>query len=434
MNNRGKRLVCLAVGIAAVLFAACNINRGTDKQQAAEMEEKVVLTLYGSANDIKKSYIQKIIKMYEEESGNKIDIQAIDTGNFHEIVLKKYQIGENPDLLMCFGGYELEAYNPGKTFVDFSDADWIDDVNSEILLQIENGGHVYGLPFWEYSVSGCLYNKKIFERYGLEIPRTQEEFQKVCQTLLDKGVQPIYMPVKDDWAIFPQFAMDFIFRDEKLLEQLNRNEITYSEIPQMREMLEWYQSSAESGYFGENYMENMYADSARALGSGEAAMAFLWDTWLYTDYDENKYLYKRSDFGIMPAFMGTSNEGSFEGGNLNLIMVSKKGKHVKEAEEFINFMAEPENYNQAFDGVYTRKIFNDMKINMVTAQYEENRQWIEAVGNPSIACRRIAGYAESDGERCIQELLVGNIDVDTCLSMMDQQRIAACKNQQIEGF
>lgn len=427
--------ISVAAGIAVIMLCVCcGRSEESDRTEQTENEENIVLTMYGSANDIEESYIQKIIEMYEEESGNTIDIQAIDTGNFNEIVLKKYQIGEIPDLLMCFGGYELEAYNPEETFVDFKDAVWVEDICDDVLGQIRNDDHVYGLPFWEYSTSGCLYNKKIFEEYGLEVPRTQEEFQNVCETLLKKGVQPVYMPAKDGWALFPQFAMDTIFSDEKLLEQLNQNEVTYSEIPEMRSMLEWYQSCAEQGYFGDTYMQDTYAGCAQALGTGKAAMAFLWDTWLYTDYDENEYDYSREDFGIMPAFMGTSETGSFEGGNLNLMLVSKNGDHVEEAKEFVNFMADPENYNRAFDGVYTRAIFKSMETNLETSQSKESRAWIETAGNSSIASRKIAGYAQGDGESCIQQLLAGSIDIDTCLSMMDEQRIEACRNQQIEGY
>lgn len=225
--------------------------------------------MYGSANDVKKPYIQNAIRQYEQASGNQIAIQAMDAGNFNEIVLKKYQIGAIPDLLMCFGGYELEAYNPAETFVDFQDAVWIDDLCEDVRKQAQRDGHVYGHPFWEYATSGCLYNKKLFQECGLTVPKTQEEFGSVCETLLQKGIQPIYLPAKDSYALFPQFALDPVFADEELLERLNRNEIRYADIPEVRQMLEWYQESAASGYFGTDYMQDTYGGCAQALDSME---------------------------------------------------------------------------------------------------------------------------------------------------------------------
>ncbi len=242
------------------------------------------------------------------------------------------------------------------------------------------------------------------------------------------------MPAKDPWATLPQYAMDSIFADEELLNKLNSNQITYSEIPEMRDMLQWYQDSAQKGYFGDNFLADTYANCAVNLGTGQAAMAFLWDIWLYTDYDDTTYSYKREDFGIMPAFMGTCERGSFEGANCNIMLVTKHGKNVKEAMEFIDFMADPENYNIAFDGIYTHPVFKSMTTIKMTSQYLENKELIDELGLPSIAGRQIAGYAEAHGGQCIVEMLSNNIDIETCLRMMDQKRIAACRAQQVDGF
>ncbi len=39
--------------------------------------EGVTLTLFGSANDLNKPFLDRIFAMYEEETGNKIDIQGL---------------------------------------------------------------------------------------------------------------------------------------------------------------------------------------------------------------------------------------------------------------------------------------------------------------------------------------------------------------------
>lgn len=426
-----KRRIFL--GAAAVILGILSIFKFGEREVTAQ-EEGVTLVLYGSADDVKVSYLQKAIEMYEEQSGNHIDVQPIDTNNFNEIVKKKYQIGEIPDLLMCFGGYGLETYNPSENFVDFKDEAWAEDINEEILSQVKRGDSVYGVPFWTCSVSGCLYNKRIFEKYNLEIPHTQTEFDEICETLQNEGVQPVYMMGKDDWSLFPQYAMDVIFSDAQTLDRLNRNELTYTEIPQMRDMLEWYIQSAERGYFGSEYMSDTYAGCEDALGNGDAAMAFLWDTWLYTEYEEELYQYKKEDFGLMPAFMGTSEKGSFEGANCNVILASKKGENVETAKEFIRFLAQPRVYNSAFEGVYTQPIFQSMTTNKETQQYQESRKWIEEVGNLSVAAREIAGYSESRCGRDIQELLARNINIESCLQKMDEARIEACRILGISGF
>lgn len=384
----------------------------TEKKEAADAPSGgITLTLYGNADDAAKPYMQNIFQLYEEKTGNKIDVQGLDASNFESVCLTKFQTGDIPDILMHFGGYGLDAYNPKENFVDFTDAEWVDDIADTSKAQTMRDGVVYGLPFWESSVSGCFYNKKIFEQQGIKVPTTQTEFEEACQKLVDAGIQPIYMPAADSWPLLYQFAMDPIFKDKNLLDKLNSNQTTYSEIPQMKSMLEWYKNCADKGYFGKDYATDSWDYGSEVLGTGEAAMLFCWDTWFDTDYDNESYEYKGDDFGLMPVFMGSAEEGTYEGGNNSLLLVNKKGGKVDAAIEFVNFCANPENYNEAFDGVATTPTFKGMKKNKLSSQYEGAKDSIAKVGNPSIAWGEVIGFSQNEGGKCIKELLVGNTDV-----------------------
>ena len=205
--------------------------------------------------------------------------------------------------------------------------------------------------------------------------------------------------------MFYQFGMDPIFADEELLEKLNTNQITYAEIPEMKSMLEWFKNSADKGYFGKTYMTDTWDYYGEVLGTGEAAMAFLWDTWLYQNYDSEAYDYTAEDFGLMPIFMGTAEKGTFEGPNIIMFTVPKEAKHLEEAQELIEFMGNPDNYNAAFEGVTTMPVFKSMTTMETTPQYEESKALIDEVGNSSIAVTEILGYSNTEGAKCIQELL-----------------------------
>ena len=432
-----KRKKIWAAVMAAIMLAAAVTGCGGGSEEGAKGEaskDGVTLTLYGNADDAAKPYMQKIFELYEEETGNKIDVQGLDASNFESVCLTKFQTGDIPDVLMHFGGYSLDAYNPAENFVDFTDAEWVDDIADTSVAQTMRDGVVYGLPFWESSVSGCFYNKQIFEEQGLEVPATQAEFDAVCQKLLDAGIQPIYMAAADSWPLLYQFGMDPIFAEGDLLEKINSNQTTYSDIPEMHSLLEWYKTRADKGYFGEDYATDTWDYSSEVLGTGEAAMIFCWDTWFDTDYDSESYDYTSEDFGLMPIFMGTAEEGTYEGGNNSLLLVNKNGDHVDTAIEFVNFCADPDNYNQAFDGVATTPTFKGMTTNKLSSQYQGAEDSIAKVGNPSIANPEIIGFSQNDGGKCIQELLVGNIDVKECLKLMDEERIKVATSQNVEGF
>lgn len=465
MRNKKTKVLCsaIAISITAAMLAGCGGNTGETKEgtkaetkqetKAADTDEGtkaadtkaeeskdakkeggITLTLYGNAGDTQRPFMQNIFKLYEEKTGNKIDVQGIDTDNFENVALTKFQTGDIPDLFMHFGGYGLDAYNPKENFVDFTDAKWVSDIQDNVLPQTKRDDVVYGLPFWEASLSGTFYNKKIFEEQGIEVPKTQEEFNQVCQKLMDAGITPMYMAVKDVWPMLYQFGMDPIFQNEDNLKKINSNQIKYADIPEMTDLANWYKTSADKGYFGKSYNTDTWDYASEVLGNGEAAMMLGWDTWLYTDYDSESYTYKADDFGIMPAFVGTTKEGTFEGPNCSLMLANKNGKNVDAAIDFINFMADPENYNVAFDGISTAPCFKGQTTIQTTPQYDAAVDWVAEVGRPSIANPEIIGFSQNDGGKCIQELLVGNVDAAGCLKMMDDARIKVATAQQVEGF
>jgi raffinose/stachyose/melibiose transport system substrate-binding protein len=281
-------------------------------------EGGVTLTLYGDAGNVQRPYYQNMIKLYEDKTGNTIDVQGIDSDNFESVCQMKFQTGDIPDIFLHQGGTALDAYNPTENFYDFSDASWVSDVEPTVLPSCKRDGKVYGLPYWEASYSGILYNTKIFSKLGLSVPTTQKEFDAACDQLLANGIQPIYLPVKDVWPILYQFGMDPIFEDADLLSQLNSNKTTYAQIPAMKNMIQWFSDAAKKGYFGKSYSTDTWDDVMEIMGNGDAAMFYCWDTWLYSDYDSDSYDYKADDFGLMPAFMGSNEDGSIEGPNANL--------------------------------------------------------------------------------------------------------------------
>lgn len=437
-----RKMVLLLTGMLAVVtLYGCGGGSGSGSGSNGESSEQtetesasgsgggVTLTLYCNADDMAKPYMQKIISLWEEESGNKIDQQGLDTDNAETIALTKFTTGDIPDLYVHFGNSNLKNFNPEENFVDWTDAEWVSDIQDSVLPQATYNDKIIGLPFWEASNSGCFYNKKIFDELGISQPKTQEEFDKVCGKLLENDIQPIYLAAADSWPILYQFALDPVLEEHpEYIEQLNAGELTYAEIPEFTSMCEWFLSAAEKGYFGKNFASDTWDYCSEVLGTGEAAMLFCWDTWFDTDYDSESYDYAGEDFGIMPVFMGTCEEGTYEGGNVNLMMANKNGDHVEEAKDFINFMSVPENYNQAFDGISTAAVFKGQTTNVNSTQYEENKDSVDQLIRASSAQPKIVGYNQGEGGKALLQLMSGDITVEECIKLIDDDRIATLKS------
>ena len=47
------------------------------------------------------------------------------------------------------------------------------------------------------------YNKAIFDKYGLEVPTTYDEYVQVCDTLKENGVTPVALASMACISVYP---------------------------------------------------------------------------------------------------------------------------------------------------------------------------------------------------------------------------------------
>lgn len=389
----------------------------------------ITLTVLGKKTDMEKSYMKKIFEQYEIKTGIRLNIEAIEDGNYEVEAEKRLLEGNAPDIFMHFNNADLNRFNIPENFLYLNDEKWVDDLTDNALEYcLDNKGNLLGLPFWESSVSGCYYNKTILDSLGLKAASTQDEFNVLCEVLKESGYTPICWPADGCTWMF-QFGFDPIFADEpELLASLNDGQINYSDIPQVRDMVQWIHDAADNGWFGENYLNTGWNEISSDLSSGNAVMTFIWDTWFYTDFEQGGK-YTVDDFALMPVFMNTVENGTYEGGNLNMMMVCKNGKNAESAKEFLDFCAAPENYNYAFDGISTVNCFKGQTTNIQSGMVTDSAESIAAYERISVAVSRIVGYSADDIAEIFNEMFRKETDVNGCVALMDEFRHTEASSQ-----
>ena len=425
MSKTVSRLLVLIVVLSMLLSVFAVTGMGAAK--------KVTLTVMANQDWVTKPYMKAAWKAYEEATGNKLDIQAVPIDSGETVMKTKFATGEITDIFMHFGGYGLTPYRPDKNFVDFSRASWVRNIYDFVLPQAKYNGKVYGIPFWEASISGMIYNKEILDKLGLSVPKTSDEFIAVCEKIKAAGITPIYLAFKDVWPLLYQFAMDSIVKDPKVLEKLNTNQIKYADIKEFNDMLKWYKMLADKKYLGERFSANTWDGGPAAMGEGKYAMMYVWDSWVSSDL-EPKYPNISKKFGMLPAFLGVNKEGNYEGPNVCVTFVNKNSKNVKEATNFVSFLAKAATINLAFKDYGTAPVFKNETSNKLTDQYLDAKDSILKLTLPSTAWPSLIGFTQVEGAKPIQDLMLGTFTVEQAAKAIDDERIKIAKAQQIPGF
>ncbi|QJD86959.1 ABC transporter substrate-binding protein [Cohnella herbarum] len=423
---------CLSLLVAlAVSLSACGGTNPSNPSRSGKPQ--VTLTLMGNQEWVQKPIIVRAIELYEKQTGNRVEVQAFPIDTVDTLIRKRVAMGEISDIVIHFGGAGLSDLQPENNFADMSGERWVADLKPAIVPRLTYKDKIYGLPLWESSIGGMLYNKEIFEKYDIPVPTNQAEFFDACERLKKVGIIPVYLASKDTWPLLPQYGIDFLVsKVPDLVESLNSNRIRFADIPEFRRMLEWYMRMKDGGYFGKNVLNNNWDSQPAALANGKYAMAMAWDVYLYTDL-EKKFPGTADKFGIMPNFMGGPDAKQFEGPNAAMLMVNKNGQHLQDAKAFIDFVSQPEILNEIYRDLYTETYFASVTSNKLTKQYEEAKSLIDKYLYPSVT-PFIVGYSQNEMGKLVQQMMIGSLSIDEAIAKMDDNRVQAAKQRGIPGF
>lgn len=127
------------------------------------------------------------------------------------------------------------------------------------------------------STSGIVYNREIFEKYGLREPADYEDFLNICDTLKGHGVTPIGIAGGDLWHM--EFWVnhflhtDILSKDPDWLEKLGGGGASWQD-PMPLAMLEHLRQLFENGYVNEDWSVMKDGNLSYAMSQGEMAMIY----------------------------------------------------------------------------------------------------------------------------------------------------------------
>lgn len=297
---------------------------------------------------------QALAKKFTEQTGITIDYQVVPSDQYFGLLQTKLNSGEGPDL---FGGQSGKTdlvvnYDVEKNAVDLSDQPWAKTEDPQVLDQSSVNGKVYGQTVWNTLGTTWVvnYNKDIFTELNLSVPTTFADFKSACETIKASGITPIYEPMADGWhqvLWFAELGVQIENAVPGTAEKLNTNQAIFAEDPTALLLLQQYKDLYDSGCFGDNALSDTVADQGKVISSGQAAMTVANLTFAQqVNHDYPEFSADKLDVFIIPL-------GDNQVLNVNPAgptkFIWKGSKHIDEAKQFLNFLAQPESLQYLID-------------------------------------------------------------------------------------
>ena len=193
-------------------------------------------------------------------------------------------------------------------------------------------GKFFAVPFAAVS-HAVYYNKTIFQKEGLSVPNTWEEFLTLCQTLASKGYTPLANGVADEWdilevyflALLPNYVGGAAERVKYETGEKKLNDAAF---------VAAFQTMADTAKFMPRGWESVTYNDSQALFSSQQAVMFpdgSWTAGVYSDVNFQWGLF------AIPAPRGSKTLITFHPDMA--ITYNPKGKNVQAAKDFLGWLA-----------------------------------------------------------------------------------------------
>jgi len=304
---------------------------------------------------------EEIATKFSQEYPN-ATVRFVATPDAETAMFARIAANEVPDIMNTYPAEVVyRTMMDEGLFVDLTGHDMFKNVNPAILKLSEYNGKQYALPL-AMSSYGVFYNKTIFEKHGLQVPTSYDEFLKVCQALKDAGELPIIFYDKSAGGVgqMAERFMGILDNDSNALFQRVASGETdlVSKQPEVRALGE---SLLKIREFGQKDQLGTDADQAIAdFVSGKAAM-FIGGTWnVATFLETNRDL----NFAMFP-FPNPMGTGESLPVNIDTsYSVYSGAKDVQACIDFVAFHARTEIAQMYADVEGSPNIINGVQYNI----------------------------------------------------------------------
>lgn len=224
-------------------------NANNDQDNAAS--ERVYLDFYHD----KAGWVDNLDKVGEliaENTGVGFkSVPTAGTTEYQTVVRQTLQGNNPPALFSWWSGFRMEDIVKSGMVADLTE-EWqrhyipVEGINPDLAEAFTIDGKIYAAPM-SVSYWNVFYNKKLFDQYGLEEPKTWDEFIQVAETLKQNGVTPLGLSFQG-WQNFIWFAELLAKYDPDLYADLMVGKAAYTD-PGVVEVMEIYKDMLEKGYF-----------------------------------------------------------------------------------------------------------------------------------------------------------------------------------------
>lgn len=294
--------------------------------------------------------MQKVVDDYNA-SQQKVHV-TMDTSGINSTAAG-FVRGNPADLLLANFNNQAARYLTHCSTIDLADTPEARRVRPDVKVLVNGVGECPGqtgaVPY-SIMAAGVIYNKEIFAKYHLQVPKTYDQLLAVSKTLKEHGVTPFYGTFYDAWTVSQgwfDYAAGGSLDLKTFFQKMNQegdsvgpdSPVSFQKnfLPGMQKMM-----VLAKNYTNSDAASKIYGDGNTAMAKGQAAM-YLQGPWAFSEISKTN---PKAPLGTFPLPMTDDPKDLKTAVNVDLAaMIPRQSRHQQAAREFMSYLFQPKIIN-----------------------------------------------------------------------------------------
>jgi len=320
-------------------------SQGSGGGSSQNVEKQVKLSMLVGSEEQTVKIANALVAAFEERNPNiKIELEHSPGGSEGDNLLKtRLATGDMNDIFFYNSGSLLQAINPEQNLVPLTNDPFMAGVEDSFKQVVTYKGEVYGVPYQSAGIGGIFYNKKVYEKLGLSVPKTWDEFMANVEKVKREGggIAPVIGTFKDTWTSQLLFLSDYYNVQSEypnFAEDYTANKAKFATTPIALKSFRKMEDLV--GYWNDDYLASTLDVGIRKLALGEGAHYPMFGLIIPTILQNNPE--NLDDIGFFGVPGDDPNDSGATVWMPNAVYIYKNTEHPEEAKKFVEFVASVE--------------------------------------------------------------------------------------------
>lgn len=205
LNRKNLCYFILIMVTISIIFLLINMYLKKYKESVFNVNKEItkvsIWSIKGPTSDDLKELIEEYKIIYPNV---KFEVNEYENEKYKSIIRDTLVTNEGPDIFFSWGYNFLKEFVEADKVLDITDyykqSTYEEEINEEVLDGFTLKEKIYGIPIQGFNVVFYV-NKNLFQKHGLEYPKTYEELLHVIEVFKENNIVPISIGGQEPWVM-----------------------------------------------------------------------------------------------------------------------------------------------------------------------------------------------------------------------------------------